>query len=59
LRSSSVTATTSLELIEIEGKALRLASDGLQSRFSKALLTLMVAQMRETDMLIFAMMGID
>jgi serine/threonine protein kinase len=33
LRSSSVTATTSLELIEIEGKSLRRASDGLQSRF--------------------------
>lgn len=59
LRSSSVTATTALELIEIEGKSLRLASDGLQSRFSKALLTLMVAQMRNADQLIFSMMGID
>ena len=59
LRSSSVTATTALELIEIEGKSLRLASDGLQSRFSKALLTLMVAQMRNTDQLLFSMMGIE
>lgn len=59
LRSSSVTATTALELIEIEGKSLRLASDGLQSRFSKALLTLMVAQMRNADQRIFSMMGID
>lgn len=59
LRSSSVTATTALELIEIEGKSLRRASDGLQSRFSKALLTQMVAQMRNTDQLIFSMMGID
>jgi serine/threonine protein kinase len=59
LRSSSVTATMSLELIEIEGKSLRHASDGLQSRFSKALLTLMVAQMRNADQLIFSMMGIE
>lgn len=59
LRSSSVTATTALELIEIEGKSLRRASDGLQSRFSKALLTQMVAQMRNADQLIFSMMGID
>jgi hypothetical protein len=59
LRSSSVTATTSLELIEIEGKSLRRASDGLQSRFSRALLTQMVAQMRNADQLIFSMMGID
>ena len=58
-RSSSITATTALELIEIEGKSLRRASDALQSRFSKALLTLMVAQMRNTDQLIFSMMGID
>jgi non-specific serine/threonine protein kinase len=59
LRSSSVTATTALELIEIEGKSLRRASDALQSRFSKALLTQMVAQMRNTDQLIFSMMGIE
>jgi len=59
LRSSSVTATSALELIEIEGKSLRLASDGLQSRFSKALLRLMVAQMRNADQKIFSMMGIE
>lgn len=59
LRSSSVTATTALELIEIEGKSLRRASDALQSRFSRALLTLMVAQMRNADQLIFSMMGIE
>lgn len=59
LRSSSVTATTALELIEIEGKSLRRASDGLQSRFSKALLSLMVAQMRNLDQKIFSMMGIE
>ena len=59
MRSSSITATTALELIEIEGKSLRRASDMLQSRFSKALLTLMVAQMRNTDQLIFSMMGIE
>ena len=59
LRASSVTATTALELIEIEGKSLRRASDGLQSRFSKVLLTLMVAQMRNADQLIFSMMSIE
>ena len=59
LRSSSVTATTALELIEVEGKSLRLASDGLQSRFSKALLTLLVKQMRNTDQMLFSMMGIE
>jgi len=59
MRSSSVTASTALELIEIEGKSLRRASDALQSRFSKALLTLMVAQMRNTDQRMYSMMGIE
>ena len=59
LRSSSVTATTALELIEIEGKSLRKASDALQSRFSKSLLLQLVAQMRNTDQLLFSMMGIE
>lgn len=59
MRSSSVTATTALELIEIEGKSLRLASDALQSRISKTLLTHLVAQMRNTDQKLFAMMGIE
>ena len=59
VRSSSVTATSALELIEIEGKSLRRASDGLQSRFSKALLTFLVAQMRNTDQMLFSMMGIE
>jgi serine/threonine protein kinase len=59
MRSSSVTATTALELIEVEGKSLRRASDGLQSRFSKVLLTLLVAQMRNTDQMLFSMMGIE
>jgi serine/threonine protein kinase len=59
LRSSSVTATSALELIEIEGKSLRRASDGLQSRFSKTLLIQLVAQMRDTDQLLFSMMGIE
>lgn len=59
LRSSSVTATTALELIEIEGKSLRKASDSLQSRFSKTLLIQLVAQMRNTDQLLFSMMGIE
>ena len=59
LRSSSVTSATTLELIEIEGKSLRNASEGLQYRFTKALLLLMVAQMRNTDQLIFSMMSIE
>lgn len=59
LRSSSVTSATTLELIEIEGKSLRKASEGLQFRFAKALLKLMVAQMRNTDQLIFSMMSIE
>ncbi len=59
LRSSSVTATTALELLEVEGKSLRCSSDGLQSRFSKALLTQLVAQMRSTEQLLFSMMGIE
>ena len=59
LRSSSVTATSALELIEVEGKSLRRSSDGLQSRFSKALLTLLVTQMRSKDQLLFSMMGIE
>jgi serine/threonine protein kinase len=59
LRSSSVTSAIPLELIEIEGKSLRRASEGLQFRFTKALLMLMVAQMRNTDQLIFSMMSIE
>ncbi len=59
MRSSSITATTALELIEIEGKSLRLASDALQSRIAKTLLTHLVAQMRNTDQKLFAMMGIE
>lgn len=59
LRSSSVTSAVSLELIEIEGKSLRRASEALQFRFSKALLRLMVEQMRNTDQLIFSMMSIE
>lgn len=59
LRSSSVTATTALELIEIEGKSLRHASDALQARFSKVLLMMMVAHMRNTDQLISSMMSIE
>ena len=58
-RSSTVIATTALQLIEIEGKSLRLASDALQSRISKALLTLLVAEMRNTDQKLFLMMGIE
>jgi hypothetical protein len=54
-----VTSATTLELIEIEGKSLRNASEGLQYRFTKALLLLMVAQMRNTDQLIFSMMSIE
>jgi eukaryotic-like serine/threonine-protein kinase len=59
LRTSSVIATTALELIEIEGKSLRRASDGLQSRFSKALLMQLVDQMRRADQKLFEMMGIE
>lgn len=59
MRTSSVIATSALELIEIEGKSLRKASDSLQSRFSKALLIQLVAQMRNTDQKLFAMMGIE
>ncbi len=59
LRSSSVTSATTLDLIEIEGKSLRNASEGLQFRFAKALLKLMVEQMRNTDQLIFSMMSIE
>ncbi len=59
LRSSSVTSAIPLELIEIEGKSLRHASEGLQFRFAKALLRLMVEQMRNTDELIFSMMSIE
>ncbi len=59
LRTSSVVATSKLELIEIEGKSLRQASDGLQSRFSKALLLQLVEQMRKTDQKLFEMMGIE
>jgi serine/threonine protein kinase len=59
MRASSITATTALELIEIEGKSLRLASDALQSRIAKTLLTHLVAQMRNSDQKLFAMMGIE
>jgi serine/threonine protein kinase len=59
LRSSSVTSAIPLELIEIEGKSLRRASEALQFRFTKALLMLMVEQMRNTDQLIFSMMSIE
>jgi serine/threonine protein kinase len=59
MRASSITATTALELIEIEGKSLRLSSDALQSRIAKTLLTHLVAQMRNSDQKLFAMMGIE
>ena len=59
LRSSTVVATTALELIEIEGKSLRHSSDALQSRIAKTLLTHLVEQMRKMDQKLFSMMGIE
>jgi serine/threonine protein kinase len=48
-RHASVTALSSMRLIEIQGDSLKLASDGLQASFAKALLNVMIARIKDTD----------
>ena len=59
VHTASVTVSKSIDVIEIQGRSLREASDSLQARFSKALLSLMVAQMRKADQRILTMMCIE
>ncbi|OGS99507.1 MAG: hypothetical protein A3F73_11180 [Gallionellales bacterium RIFCSPLOWO2_12_FULL_59_22] len=49
IRSATVTAATTMEVVEIRGDALRNASAGLQARFSKALLKLLVMRIETSD----------
>lgn len=58
VRSATVTATTEVTLIEIEGESLRLASAGVQARFSNAFLKLMVARLRQADQRFMAHLGV-
>jgi non-specific serine/threonine protein kinase len=48
-RQATVTALTEMRLIEIQGESLKLASDGLQASFAKALLNVMIARIKDTD----------
>jgi CRP-like cAMP-binding protein len=49
VRSATVTAATTMEVVEIHGDALHHASAGLQTIFSKALLKLLVARIENSD----------
>lgn len=49
VRSATVTAATTMEVVEIHGDALHHASAALQARFSKALLKLLVARIEKSD----------
>ena len=48
-RSATVTASTTMEVVEIHGDALLNASAELQARFSKALLKILVARIENSD----------
>jgi eukaryotic-like serine/threonine-protein kinase len=58
LRAASVKATTSVKVIEIEGESLRQASAGLQARFARAFLGLLVARVGEADQRLLSVLGI-
>ena len=45
MRLATVTASTAISLIEVDGDALLKASDRLQACFAKAFLNLMVARL--------------
>lgn len=49
VRSATVTAASTMEVVEIHGDALYNASAELQARFSKALLKLLVARIENSD----------
>ena len=49
VRSATVTAATTMEVVEIHGDALHQASAALQARFSKALLKLLVMRIENSD----------
>lgn len=49
IRSATVTAIASMEVVEIHGDALLNASAELQARFSKALLKILVARIENSD----------
>lgn len=49
VRSATVTAITTMTVIEIDGESLRNASAGLQAGFSKAFLGLMIKRLRDAD----------
>jgi serine/threonine protein kinase len=59
VHSATVTVAKSIDVIEIDSRLLREASDSLQARFSNALLSLMVAQLRKADQRILSMMCIE
>lgn len=49
IRSATVTATTAMEVVEIDGDALLNASAELQARFSRALLRLLITRIEKSD----------
>lgn len=48
-RSATVTAITTMEVVEIHGDALLNASAELQARFSRALLKILAARIENSD----------
>lgn len=58
-RSATVTAFTPMALIEIEGESLRKASAGLQTRFARAFMGLMVERLRNADRRLLAVLGMQ
>ncbi|HEU0187888.1 MAG TPA: protein kinase [Gallionellaceae bacterium] len=57
VHTATVTVSKNINVIEIDGGKLRQASDSLQACFSKALLVLMVSQLRKADQRILSMMN--
>ena len=55
-RLATVTATTEIDMIMIEGDSLRVASDGLQASFAKAFLNLMISRVKEADRRLLSML---
>lgn len=59
LRSATVTATSAMSVIEIDGEALRQASTNLQTRFFRAFMGIMIDRVRHADQRILTMMDLD
>jgi CRP-like cAMP-binding protein/tRNA A-37 threonylcarbamoyl transferase component Bud32 len=57
-RSATVTAITPINVIEIEGESLRHASAGLQARFARTFMIIMVSRLKNSDRKLLSMMGV-